>query len=73
MKTKTKLSMTPAKTSQETLNISSAYESTNVLVCVQILSRWQSSAENPPPTISSSRKGLDKWIDFWTSDSSPPP
>lgn len=44
----------------------------SVLVCVQILSRWQSSAENPPPTISSSRKGLDKWIDFWTSDSSPP-
>lgn len=55
MKTKTKLSMTPAKTSQETLNIASAYESTNLFWFVSKFSPDDSPLQktlpqqSPPP------------------------
>lgn len=55
MKTKTKLSMTLAKTSQETLNISSAYESTNLFWFVSKFSPDDSPLQktlpqqSPPP------------------------
>lgn len=46
-----------------------------VLVCVQKLKQEEEEEEGRssvhPPTVPSSSKAINKWIDFWTSDSFP--